>query len=139
MNGDDERDYDEEAAVQRDAEVEGLAELAAEQVAMEQAAEQQDEHAREVAERREQLAVHDYGPLQSFEITWTGGHVERIRAHQVTQPGNAAILFGAEPAGESVIEFHGWFDGHWRLVLRVQAKEIRIVRNLSVTEPEVLG
>lgn len=33
MNGDDERDYAEEAAVQRDTEVEGLAELAAERSA----------------------------------------------------------------------------------------------------------
>jgi len=52
VNGDDERDYDEEAAVRRDVEREGLAEQAAEraeQVAMERAAEQQDEHAREVA------------------------------------------------------------------------------------------
>jgi hypothetical protein len=113
VNGDDERDYAEEADVRAEAVREGLAEQAAERF--------------------------DYGPLQTFELTWTGGHVERIQAHQVAYPGNAAILFGHEPNAEPVIEFHGDFDGRWRLVLRVHAKEIRIIRNLSVTEPEVLG
>jgi hypothetical protein len=83
------------------------------------------------------LPAHDYGPLQTFEITWTSGHVERIRAHQVTYPGSASIFFGGDPTAEPVIDFHGSFNGQWHLILRVHARDIRIVRNLTVTEPEV--
>ena len=72
MSHDDERDYAEEAAVQRDIEVEGEAELAeerAQQSAMEFAVEQADDHA-------EDVAGHMSGPAHYLEAERLIGLVE---------------------------------------------------------------
>jgi hypothetical protein len=73
----------------------------------------------------------DYGPLESFEVTWASGHVEVIQAHQVCTPLNA--MFG--PPGGQRWTFHGEFDGQWRLLLTAGEKDILRVRNVTRTEP----
>jgi len=78
----------------------------------------------------------DRGPLQSYEITWTTGHVEVIQAHQVTWPD--AALFGP-PAENPRIAFHGEFDGRWQLVLSTAEADIARIRNVTVTEPGLLS
>lgn len=80
---------------------------------------------------------HDRGPLQTYEITWQNGHVERIQAHQVTYPNNAARLFFHRDLPD-LVEFHGEFAGRWLLQLRADLADIRTIRNLTTTESEVL-
>lgn len=80
---------------------------------------------------------HDYGPLQTYEVIWESGHVERIQAHQVTYPNNAAIMFGNRPDAKHIIEFHGEIDGRWRLQLRAPLDDILVVRNMTTTEVEL--
>jgi hypothetical protein len=70
------------------------------------------------------------GPLQTFEIVWTGGHTEIIEAHQVSYSGGAIFA----PDRPESIQFHGEFDGSWLLVLRVLGDDIRSIRNLTKTE-----
>lgn len=84
---------------------------------------------------------YDYGPLQTYEITWRSGHVERIQAHQVTYP-QAGMVLGAsglgllaEQRGESQIRFHGQIDGMWRLVLCTDEALIQTVRLVTADEP----
>lgn len=81
----------------------------------------------------------DRGPLQSFEVTWSTGHVETIRAHQVTHPGSFN-MFGDTPRVPR-IEFHGEIDGRWMLVLSALEADLTRIRNLTQTEaamaPEV--
>lgn len=76
----------------------------------------------------------DRGPADTFEITWTGGHVERIRAHQVSYPGQLHLGSGD---GQEQIAFHSEVDGHWGLVLQVLVADIRTIRNLTRTEVEL--
>lgn len=80
---------------------------------------------------------YDYGPLQTYEVIWESGHVERIQAHQVTHPNNAAALFGGRPDVKQVIEFHGEIEGRWRLQLRAPLDDILVIRNLTTTEVEL--
>lgn len=112
MNGDDERDYDEEAAVRRDAQTEGLAELAAEVGHMSGPA-----HYRE-AERIYALATRENDRLsRSF------GPVDQITAEQravanivAIGHGHAALALAAATAMnirrngavEAVDEAAGW-------------------------------
>ena len=79
----------------------------------------------------------DRGELDDFEVVWKSGHVDRLKAHQVSQPGTFGGMFG-EPPREPRVEFHGEFDGRWRLVLSVPLSELSTIRNVSLTEPEVL-
>ena len=77
----------------------------------------------------------DYGPLQTYEITWTSGHVETIQAHQTSWPDSGSFItaggygsLGVGDAGPARIQFHGEFDGHWRLVLSAYEDDIRTIR-----------
>lgn len=81
---------------------------------------------------------YEYGPLDTYEITWMSGHIETIRAHQVTYSGCANMLFSpiAVDQGEPCIEFHGCLNRRWCLVLRAREDDIRSVR--LVTGGEVL-
>jgi hypothetical protein len=81
---------------------------------------------------------YEYGPLDTYEITWMSGHIETIRAHQVSYSGRANMLFGgvATDQGASCIEFHGCINRRWCLVLRAREEDIRSVR--LVTGGEVL-
>jgi hypothetical protein len=79
---------------------------------------------------------HDYGPLQSFEITWTSGHVETIQAHQVSWPGSLPAFFGqAEKTPR--IQFHGEIDGRWTLVLSALEADLTRIRNVTQTEAAI--
>lgn len=80
-------------------------------------------------------APFDYGPLQTYEITWRHtGHVERIRAHRVTWPQQGHALFGGNLAilaasrGPSQVHFHGQIAGKWRLVLVADEADLQTVR-----------
>jgi hypothetical protein len=78
----------------------------------------------------------DHGPLQTYEVIWASGHVERIQAHQVTYPLGMA-MFGPQPDRREFISMHGEIDGHWRLQLRVPADDILVIRNVTTTEAEL--
>lgn len=75
----------------------------------------------------------DYGAPETFEITWSTGHVERIQAHQVSWPGST---FGAIVRPQ-LINFHGEFDGAWTLVLSALEADIVRVRNITRTEESI--
>ncbi|WP_086846941.1 hypothetical protein [Amycolatopsis kentuckyensis] len=73
----------------------------------------------------------DHGPIKTFEVTWTNGHVEEIKAHQVILPlPDMGGMYG-ELATKRVdyIKFHGEIDGRWQLVLAVRAGLIDVVRD----------
>jgi hypothetical protein len=74
---------------------------------------------------------YDYGPLQTYEITWTSGHIERIQCHQVSYSGGDPMgdLFG--PVGVKHVrrvQFHGEIEGRWLLVLSVCEDDIAAIR-----------
>jgi hypothetical protein len=78
----------------------------------------------------------DRGEPSLYEVTWTNGHVDRIKAHQVTQPGGGMELFAASfglpsQSQRRRVEFHGEFDGRWQLVLSADADDIKTIRNLT--------
>jgi hypothetical protein len=82
---------------------------------------------------------YDYGPLKTFEITWTSGHVERIAAHQVSWPGNAfslsSLAFGqAGPEPKRRVQFHADLDGKWTLQLSALEDDIRTIRNVATED-----
>lgn len=75
---------------------------------------------------------HDYGPLRTYEITWTSGHVERIHGHQVTWPPSAPPLFGTTRTHTARrVMVHGHVDGEWRLLLAAHPDDIRTVRDIT--------
>lgn len=82
----------------------------------------------------------DHGPLQTYEITWRSGHIETIQAHQVSTSGGdnsfASAMFGVtvKTDRDPRIQFHGEFDGKWRLVLSALEQDIMTVRLLPATE-----
>ncbi len=76
----------------------------------------------------------DRGTPQTFELTWQSGHVERIQAHQVSYPDNTAVFLGRELSRPPRIQFHGEFDGHWRLVLSTAEDDLARIRNVTLTE-----
>jgi len=84
---------------------------------------------------------YDYGPIQTYEVVWRSGHVERIQAHQVTYPQKGMALFAGavgvttEQAGEPQIRFHGQFNGRWLLVLSADEADIRTIRLVTSDEP----
>lgn len=79
------------------------------------------------------MTDYDYGPLQTYEITWKSGHVERVQCHQITHhsrdTGFAGGLLGVQVTHDDRrIQMHGEFDGHWRLVLSALEDDIRTIR-----------
>lgn len=81
---------------------------------------------------------YDHGPLRTYEVTWTSGHVETVQAHQVLMPPDEFGLFSVATRTDRVrnVRFHGEIDGHWQLVLCAREDEIRSIRD--VTQPEVI-
>jgi hypothetical protein len=69
------------------------------------------------------------GPLLTFEVTWTNGHVERVQGHQCIAP--TASLFDPAPAPAPRWTIHGEIDGKWQLILSARDEDIRTVRNLT--------
>ncbi|WP_063023659.1 hypothetical protein [Nocardia niwae] len=94
-------------------------------------------------------AYYDHGPLDTYEIVWTWGHVERIQAHQVLLPPDDSFPFklgeGVCGSTETVTKprrgwaFHGEIDGRWRLLLSARAEDIRSVRNVTHTTDDLGG
>jgi len=80
---------------------------------------------------------YDHGPLQTYEVIYTSGHVERVQAHQVLMPHDDFDIGGFGIRTVSQLEkrwtFHGEFAGHWRMVLSVPAGDVKSVRNVSLT------
>ena len=75
------------------------------------------------------------GPLETYEIAWRSGHVECIQAHQVSYQGGGFDLFATPGERKpSRVQFHGEFDGHWRLVLSLLEDDVRTIRNVGRTE-----
>lgn len=79
------------------------------------------------------MSSKDRGPLNRFEIAWKSGHVETIDAHQVSYQGGGLFT----EAGPERMQFHGEFDGRWMLVLSALTDDLRTVRNVTLTEPDV--
>jgi len=84
----------------------------------------------------------DHGPLQTWELTWASGHVERISGHQVTWPQQGANplaeMFGqvrTESSTVRYVHFHGQIDGQWRLILSAREDDLRTIRNVTDGEP----
>lgn len=88
---------------------------------------------------------HDRGPLQTFEITWKTGHVERIQAHQVSWHGNSGMFdaigsaLGVETRKQQdpSVVFHAELEGRWTLVLRALEEDIRTIRNCLTEDMDV--
>jgi len=86
----------------------------------------------------------DHGPLQTYEVIYTSGHVERLEAHQVMMPpsdGAFGAIFGVatETKREGRWTFHGEFDGRWMLVLSVPESDVKSVRNVTRTADDLAG
>jgi hypothetical protein len=84
----------------------------------------------------------DRGPLQTYELIYTSGHVERIQAHQVVMPQTELPdVFGIQvrTRHEARWTFHGEFDGRWTLVLSVPESDVKSVRNVSLTADDLGG
>lgn len=83
----------------------------------------------------------DHGPVQTYEVTWRTGHIERILAHQISWPKNGvsmlASMFGAqsEQVGASRIHFHAEIDGRWTLTLAADEDDILSIRLVTADEP----
>lgn len=77
----------------------------------------------------------DHGPLRSYEIVWTNGHVETVQAHSVTMP-RPAFLYdvSTETKTREFITFHGEIDGRWLLVLAVRPELVDVIRDKSTEE-----
>lgn len=77
--------------------------------------------------------AYDHGPLRTYEITWTNGHVEQVKGHQVMSSGMTDGLFGHSPRRPR-FTIHGEFDGHWLLVLTAPEDDVRIIRDVTAGE-----
>jgi hypothetical protein len=86
------------------------------------------------------MIAFEHGEPTTYEITWQNGHVERIKAHQVTWPNNMANLFAHPDVQEKPqrIVFHAEIDGQWTLQLSAYEDDIRTIRNCA-TEDLHLG
>lgn len=86
------------------------------------------------------LGGFEYGPLQTYEVTWTSGHVEKIRCHQVSYSGGSAGLdvlatIGLKTQqGDRRIHLHGMIDRHWRLILSAREDDIASLRLVTAGE-----
>ncbi|MFL0393522.1 hypothetical protein ACH0CM_12435 [Streptomyces albus] len=77
---------------------------------------------------------------QVYEVTWMSGHVEKVRAHQVTHSALRQAVTrlgdGFATSGEGQrIKFHAQIDGQWTLQLSALEDDIRTIRNVSAGEP----
>ncbi len=72
------------------------------------------------------------GPLLTYEVTWTSGHIETIQAHQCIMPNR--LPFDPPPTTPERVMFHGEIDGHWQLLLAAPEADIQTVRNVTTRE-----
>lgn len=86
------------------------------------------------------MTAFDYGPVQTYEVTWMSGHVETVVAHQVNWPQRGQFLalgvlgVTTEAPGQQRIQFHAEIDGRWTLTLSAIEEDIRTVRNVTAGE-----
>lgn len=66
----------------------------------------------------------DHGPHQIFRIIYANGKSEEIKAHQALAPHTYSDL----------ILFHGEFNDKWQLVLALEPRQVKEIRNLSTGE-----
>lgn len=85
------------------------------------------------------MSTYEYGPLDTYEIVWSSGHVEIIEAHQCLMPKSDFFMLAGEKREEPRWTFHGEVEGRWRLLLTAPADDIRSVRNVSHTRDSVDG
>lgn len=77
---------------------------------------------------------YDYGPLQTYEVTWTSGHVERLRCHQVSYSGGGVGLDALgvvglrTDQGDRRVHLHGMINRRWLLVLSAREADIAALR-----------
>ncbi|MEO3869421.1 hypothetical protein ABGB18_11365 [Nonomuraea sp. B12E4] len=75
----------------------------------------------------------DYGPLQTYEVTWKSGHVERVQCHQITwhsrDTGLSRGVLGVQVTHDDRrVLMHGMVNGRWLLVLSAMEYDIRTIR-----------
>lgn len=78
----------------------------------------------------------DYGPLRDYELVWSNGHTETVKAHQVTmpRPDLSGMFGGPVTKTHEYITFHGEIEGKWRLVLAAKPEDIRSIRDKATEE-----
>jgi hypothetical protein len=79
------------------------------------------------------VSIYERGVPTVYEVTWMSGHVERIKAHQVSWPNSLALLSGGAPAPPRV-QMHAEIEGRWTLQLDALMDDIRTIRNLATEE-----
>lgn len=93
------------------------------------------------------MSEHEYGPMRTWEITWTDGRVEHASGHQILTPGPEYSLMSAylgTGSGMTVRRrwmIHASIDGVWSLVFSAPDADIHTVRDVTAstggdTEPE---
>lgn len=89
------------------------------------------------------MSKFEYGPLDTYEIIWATGQVERIAAHQVTAPPSdlMAPFFPSATATKNRDgwKFYGEVDGHWKLLLFASVEDIITIRNVTHTRDTAGG
>ncbi|MFE9328361.1 hypothetical protein ACIHDR_46815 [Nocardia sp. NPDC052278] len=80
----------------------------------------------------------DYGPLDTYKITWSDGRITYLQAHQITVPHPVSTsIFPGRNKGRWTI--HSQIQGRWTLILTVPDKDIRSVRNMTHTDDNAVG
>ncbi len=80
------------------------------------------------------VSDYDHGPMQTYEVVWRSGHVERVLAQQVAWPGMGGRLFG-HAGGPQQITFHAEINGRWLPTLIADEADIQTVRLVTADEP----
>ena len=78
------------------------------------------------------MSDYEHGPLDTYEVTWTSGHIERVQAHQVIWP--IDLDFFSQGPKRKHVMLHGEIDGKWKLVLSAPVDEIHAVRLVTTDE-----
>lgn len=84
------------------------------------------------------LEPYDYGPLQTFEITWMSNHVETVQGHQILWESHGEVFAhwsGRAPTEHPKMRIHAMLEGRrWTLVLQALESDIRTIRNVTADE-----
>ena len=70
---------------------------------------------------------HDYGPLRSYEVTWSTRAPEIVQGHQIIFD---SMGFKGKP-DPARFYIHGMFDGYWRMVLCGPEDELLGIRDVT--------
>lgn len=84
------------------------------------------------------MSDYERGPIQTYEVVWMSGHVERVLAHQVTLPmpdmGGIFSAISTTTDRVRMVTFHAEIDGHWMVTLTAREEDIRTIRNVTADE-----